>query len=1473
MVRNRRWVSILTVLMVVQCFIIGGFVNKPAHVSAAASGPVISSFSPSVQSANVPVNTNLILAFDENVKKGTGSATIQIRRQLDNQLFESYTVASDSKVAVGSGTSRNIVTISPSTNFALNTSYYVTIDAGAFANDANANFAGLTSAVGWVFTTVSAIDTTAPTLSTSSSSLTPANGATAGVGTSLMMAFSEPVYAASGNITVTNVNQPADTQSISVNSINVTGSGSAGKLIVVSLPSSLQGNSTYEVVVPSGAFQDAAGNNFNGITTSSWRFTTNAPPIGNAVLSPADNAFAVSVASNFTLTFPGRVRANTGTISINKISDNSTVQEINVASSAVSVVSSGAGSTVIINPPADLAANTGFYILIDSGAFVDASDASKQYQGMQDATSWNFYTDPGNDTTPPSLLAERKPLNAQSSTSINLEMNFSEPVYPGTGTITVRTYPSGAVFASIPVTSSKVSGGGSTKIIVTDTSKTYVNNQSYYVEIGGQAFSDAKGNYYSGLSGSSAWRFTVTQDSVSPTIVTQTPANTAIDVPVLGMKLEALFSEPILLGADSSAIVIRPITSGSGGSAIATTYAIDPNNNRNLLITLNGAMLPNTDYYVEMAAGAVMDLAGNPFDGILNQYQWTFKTSSGAAGAPTVTRADLVGSTKIAITYNENLSTSSDSIPVPANFYVTVNGAGRTVTAVQISGQVVTLTLQSAASYGQVIRVSYSAGSKPIKDLTGTAAANFSNLAVSNVPDSTAPRQVSGTIAGNLIILTMSEELAALNQNAYLQFTVLIDGAYRTVTQISGSGNTVFLNFSGNSASIGQSVTLSYSAGSYPLRDLSNNALGSFSGFYIQNGQDAKAPLLQSITSSGYTITLNYDEGLNGALIPYTSSFYVTVNGTLRTVSYVTVNGTQVILSLSTSTIASDVILVTYLGGVPAITDLGGIPAQAFSAMQANAGGTTTLGLNGIVAKGGEVTITFSSPLNTSYLPSTSQFSVKVNNVSRPVSSAAIKGSAVVLSLYTPISVGDTVKASYSSAGTSIRSTTGAIAAAFTDSNVANQTTWDDSTSGDFKSAVGGGLEIKVASATTASAVSPAGNAVNKFILSSEKVAQAYNAVRKAGGTLPRVVFTVPDSEKAAVVALPLGTLEDTKKATSNASFAIVYKNVTYEFPLSALNYVQLGQMMNAASAVGQLNVSIDTNAGSLGSTLTSQLNGSNAQILINPISFEMSVSSNGQTKNVETLNNYVTRSITSSAVLDGKAVSVAWLDPQTNKLSYVPTRVTRANGQSVISFKRKGNSVYAVVQGAAGYTDLTNHWARGDILLLAKKYIVEGNTLTTFAPKKAITRGEFAMFIAKGLGLAGDRTAAGKFKDVNTSTALAAYIGAASAAGIVKGMADGSFKPNNPITREEMASMMVRAASAAGVSIVPKQTTTNLLKKYTDRGKIGTWAQTDVAKAVDSNIISGLTTSTFGAKNKATRAEAAVMLKRLLSYLEFIDI
>ncbi|MFC5653089.1 S-layer homology domain-containing protein [Paenibacillus solisilvae] len=369
------------------------------------------------------------------------------------------------------------------------------------------------------------------------------------------------------------------------------------------------------------------------------------------------------------------------------------------------------------------------------------------------------------------------------------------------------------------------------------------------------------------------------------------------------------------------------------------------------------------------------------------------------------------------------------------------------------------------------------------------------------------------------------------------------------------------------------------------------------------------------------------------------------------------------------------------------------------------------------------------------------------------------------------------------------------------------------------------------------------------------------------------MVFTVPDSEAAGLVAISLSALEESKKSVSNGSIAIVYKDTSYEIPLSALNFSQLAQMANANSAVGQLFVSIDMNAANLASGLTSALNSASAQMLVSPVSFELSINSNGQSKSLDTLSAYVTRTIRTSAKLEGRQAAVVWLDPQTNKLSYAPTQVTQENGMSVVTFKRKGNSVYTVIKGAVNYSDIAKHWARNDILLLANKYIVEGNSLTAFSPDKAISRGEFAMFIAKGLGLNGDKQAAAKFKDVNTSTTVAAYIGAASNAGIVKGKTDGTFKPNRTVTRVEMASMMVRSANAAGIQIGLSGSSVTVLKRFKDSTKIGTWAQGDVAKAVQAGVINGMSNGTFGGKTAASRAQAAVMIKRLLDYLNFIDI
>ncbi|WP_274654222.1 S-layer homology domain-containing protein [Paenibacillus humicola] len=729
---------------------------------------------------------------------------------------------------------------------------------------------------------------------------------------------------------------------------------------------------------------------------------------------------------------------------------------------------------------------------------------------------------------------------------------------------------------------------------------------------------------------------------------------------------------------------------------------------------------------------------------------------------------------------------------------------------------------------------------------------------------------------GNTITLTYSEELEAIDTSASTTFSVQVNGSARSVSQVNGSGNTVLLTFNGSPVTPSDTVTLSYYGSANPIKDLSGNAAASFSGFSIQNGIDTTAPLLQNGSAAGNSITLVYNEALNPAAVPSPVAYTILVNGAGRAVSAVTVSGPLVNLLLPSAISAADMVVVSYTGGV--LSDLSGNAAAAFSARQIYADGSTGAIVNtgqpalyGIFAGGSAITLTFSALLDSSYTPSSTQFAVKINQGASPVSAVTVSGTTVRLDLYTAVQPGDTVTVSYSPDGIPLRSVAGLEAPPFTDVTAANRTAGAGGASDNGVSAADG-VEIGADGVSAVPDISPAGSTANRYQITSDKLYTAFDTAR-ASGAAPKAVFTVPDGENAGLAAFTLGTLQEIQHASPDASLKVVYKDASYELPLKALDYTQLGQMMNAAGPVGQLLVSIDTNAiGSGSGSLTAALNGIPAQLLTQPVSFELAVSSNGVTKPIDHLNAYSTRTIRSETAVDPRQTAVVWFDPQAGRLSYVPTHVQQSGSESVITFQRNGNSVYAAVKGSVDYADIGSHWARNDLLLLANKFIVEGRSPGRFEPDKTITRAEFASFIVRGLGLSGNVQAAAKFSDVDASSTAAASIGAAVNAGIVQGMPDGTFKPASPITREQMASMIVRASAAAGKSLGSSQRDADLLKRFKDAAKIGAWARGDTAEAVDAEIINGLTSDTFAPKSNATRAQAAVMIKRLLSKLQFLD-
>ena len=165
--------------------------------------------------------------------------------------------------------------------------------------------------------------------------------------------------------------------------------------------------------------------------------------------------------------------------------------------------------------------------------------------------------------------------------------------------------------------------------------------------------------------------------------------------------------------------------------------------------------------------------------------------------------------------------------------------------------------------------------------------------------------------------------------------------------------------------------------------------------------------------------------------------------------------------------------------------------------------------------------------------------------------------------------------------------------------------------------------------------------------------------------------------------------------------------------------------------------------------------------------------------------------------------------------------------------------------------TDISGHWAKASIEHLVEMGAISGYPDNTFRPDNLITRAEFATVLVKAMGLpiSGSKV----FSDTTGHWAKEA-ISTAYAAGIISGYNEQSFGPDDPITREQMAVMVVKAAGLTGTA--PEL-------KYADSQQISAWAREFVARAAAEKLISGYPDNTFRPANNATRAEAVTVISQ----------
>lgn len=232
----------------------------------------VTPFNPADNDVNVPVSNALSISFNEPIQLGSSGA-LEIFNGAGT-LFESFSVSSLGVIVAGS-----TMSISPGTSFEENTEYYVHISAGYIEDVMGNDYAGISDNTTWNFTTG---DFTAPT----SIALSPLDDQLdiPTTGNTFSMTLSEDIVLGSGSIFLINETSGSSEEfSDALSNITV-----SGDQLSFSPAANLEEGTGYHVLIDAGAFEDLAGNDFQGIADTTWWNFVTADGVGIQELSSTE---------------------------------------------------------------------------------------------------------------------------------------------------------------------------------------------------------------------------------------------------------------------------------------------------------------------------------------------------------------------------------------------------------------------------------------------------------------------------------------------------------------------------------------------------------------------------------------------------------------------------------------------------------------------------------------------------------------------------------------------------------------------------------------------------------------------------------------------------------------------------------------------------------------------------------------------------------------------------------------------------------------------------------------------------------------------------------------------------------------------------------------------------------------------------------------------------------------------------------
>lgn len=205
--------------------------------------------------------------------------------------------------------------------------------------------------------------------------------------------------------------------------------------------------------------------------------------------------------------------------------------------------------------------------------------------------------------------------------------------------------------------------------------------------------------------------------------------------------------------------------------------------------------------------------------------------------------------------------------------------------------------------------------------------------------------------------------------------------------------------------------------------------------------------------------------------------------------------------------------------------------------------------------------------------------------------------------------------------------------------------------------------------------------------------------------------------------------------------------------------------------------------------------------------------------------------------------------------------KMPSADAKIVVTFAEDPDWEPEPEEPAMPFTDVNeNDWFYDVVLYAYDNGLMTGVSATEFAPNQTTTRGMIVSMLARLEGVTSAEDAG--FADVAANDWYATAVNWAASVGVVNGYEDNTFRPNAPITREQMAAILYNYADYKGYDVSARAD----LSDYADAADVSSWAEDVLSWANAEGLIKGMTTTTIAPQGETTRAQTAAMFERFLT-------